>query len=74
MSTDERRWVEAWALAGPLLEEQRQRELRNLSPERALFLAEALFTMPWPSDVLARRRQWSGLVEQQDLFRRLRPR
>ena len=74
MKSAERRWVENWAETGPLLEEQRRRELRNLSPEWALFFAEALFSMPWPADVLARRRQWSGLIEQQDLFRRLRPR
>jgi hypothetical protein len=74
MSSDERRWVENWSVTGPLLEEQRRRELRSLSAERALFCAEALFSMPWPEDVLAQRRRQSGLLEQQDLFRRLRPR
>jgi hypothetical protein len=70
----EERWVENWKAAGPLLEEQRARELRALTPERAMFLAEALFSMPWPEDVLARRRAHSGLFDMQDLFRRLRPR
>ena len=74
MATDESRWVENWSVTGPLLEEQRRRELRSLSAERALFCAEALFSLPWPADVLAHRRPLSGLLEQQDLFRRLRTR
>ena len=63
-----------WAIVAPLLEAQRRQELVDLSPERALFFAEALFSVPWPADVLSRRRRWSGLIEQQDLFQRLRPR
>jgi hypothetical protein len=74
MATDESRWVENWSVTGPLLEEQRRRELRSLSAERALFCAEALFSMPWPAEVLSNRRRQSGLLQQQDLFRRLRPR
>ena len=71
MATDESRWVENWSVTGPLLEELRRRELRSLSAERALFCAEALFSMPWPAQVLASRRRQSGLLQQQDLFRRL---
>ena len=71
MATDESRWVENWSVTGPLLEERRRRELRTLSAERALFCAEALFSMPWPAEVLANRRRQSGLLQQQDLFRRL---
>lgn len=74
MASEEARWVESWAAAGRLLEQERRRELRSLTPERAIFCAEALFSMPWPADVLARRRQESGLLSQQDLFRRLRSR
>jgi len=66
MATDESRWVENWSVTGP-----RRRELRSLSAERALFCAEALFSMPWPPEVLANRRRQSGLLQQQDLFRRL---
>jgi len=73
MATDERRWVENWSVTGQLLEQLRRRELRSLSDERALFCAEALFSMPWPAEVLARRPR-SGLLELQDLFRRLRTR
>ena len=71
MGSDEQRWVENWRVTGPLLEEQRKKDLRALTPERAMFLAEALFSIPWPEDVLARRRAHSGLLELQDLFRRL---
>ena len=71
MATDESRWVDNWSVTGPWLEEQRRRELRSLSAERALFCAEALFSMPWPAEVLASRRRQSGLLQQQDLLRRL---
>jgi hypothetical protein len=71
VESNERRWVEAWSQAGLLLQQQRRHELRSLTPERALFCAEALFALPWPAEVLAARRQRSGLLEQQDLFRRL---
>jgi hypothetical protein len=71
MATDESRWVENWSMTGPLLEERRRRERRTLSAERALSCAEALFSMPWPEEVLANRRRQSGLLQQQDLFRRL---
>jgi hypothetical protein len=74
VKSDEQRWVENWMATGTLLEEQRNKELRALTPERAMFLAEALFSMPWPEEVLARRRAHSGLLEMQDLFRHLRPR
>jgi len=70
----EQRWVENWRTTGPLLEEQRNQELRALTPERSMFLAEALFSIPWLEDVLARRRARSGLLELQDLFRALHPR
>jgi hypothetical protein len=72
MKSAEERWVENWKATGRLLEELRVKELRALTPERAMFLAEALFSMPWPEEVLARRRAHSGLLEMQDLFRRLR--
>jgi hypothetical protein len=74
MTPEERRWVDDWLAAGPLLEEQRRRELRALTPERALFLAEALFSLPWPPEVMARRRAHSGLLDLQDAFRKQHPR
>ena len=74
MKSYERRWVENWLETGPILDQQRAKELRALTPERAMFLAEALFSIPWPEDVLARRRAHSGLLDMQDLLRRLHPR
>jgi hypothetical protein len=62
----------SWLEAGSLLDEQRRRELRALTPERAAFLAEALFSLPWPKEVMARRRAHSGLLEMQDVLRSLR--
>jgi len=68
----EQRWVDNWLATGAILNEQRQRELRALTPE--MLLTEALFSMPWPADLMARRRGHSGLVDMQDLLRPLRPR
>jgi hypothetical protein len=70
-TADELRWIECWRENAAVLDEQRARELRALTPSRALFFADALLSMPWPEDVLARRRGHSGLLEQQALFRRL---
>lgn len=64
---DELRWIEHWREAGPALEEQRRRELCALTPERALFFAEALLSLVRPEALP--RRTHSGLVEQQALFR-----
>jgi len=74
VSPEERRFVDNWLETGAILDEQRKTELRALTPERAAFLAEALFCMPWPEDVMMRRRAHSGLLEMQDLLRGLRPR
>ena len=74
VSSDERRFVDNWLETGAILDDQRQRELRALTPERAAFLAEALFSMPWPEEVMTRRRAYSGLLDMQDLLRPLRPR
>ena len=64
-------WVDNWREAGPILEAIKRQELRALTTERALLFADGLLSMPWPQDVLARRRAHSGFLEQQDLFRRL---
>jgi hypothetical protein len=70
----EQRWIEGWRLTGPELEEQRRRELRALSPERALFLSDAVLSLVRPADLSQRRRTHSGLVELQDLLSPLRSR
>ena len=74
VNSEERRFVDNWLETGPILDEQRKSELRALTPERAAFLADALFSMPWPEDVMKRRRAHSGLLDMQDLLRGLRPR
>ena len=67
---EERTYVKRWVETGRLLEEMRWRELRALDDARALqassSLIEAALYVPLP----LRRRQWSGLVDQQDLFHR----
>jgi hypothetical protein len=74
VSSEERRFVDNWVETGAVLDEQRKTELRALTPERAAFLVEALLSMPWPEDVMMRRRAHSGLLEMQDWLRGLRPR
>jgi hypothetical protein len=74
VASAEQRWVSNWLETGPILDEQRKRVLRALTPERAMFLAEALFSLPWPEEVIERRRAHSGLLDMQDLLRPLRPR
>jgi hypothetical protein len=57
-----------WEEAQPLLEEQRWRELQALTDEQALRLTKALL---WRDIKNLPKRDSSGLVEQQALFRRL---
>lgn len=72
--SEERRWIEEWRAAGPELEQQRRQELRALTPERALFFSDALLSLVRTEDLPEQRRTHSGLVDLQDLFRRLHPR
>ena len=58
-----------WEQAEPLLQEQRWRELRALTDEKALLLTKALFRRGATEQS---KRNSSGLVEQQALFARLR--
>jgi hypothetical protein len=64
-----RRWVETWKQAGPELEAIRQEEIRHLDPLKHLAGLEdafnhALRTVP--------PKPWSGMVEMQAWFARLR--
>lgn len=65
-----RRWVERWAKAGPELERIRREELDRVDVRQAIealedaFLSALLHFPPQPS---------SGLLEQQRLFRGLKP-
>jgi hypothetical protein len=66
-----RRWVQAWAQAGPVLERVRREELRRLDGTKALAL------LCGPADYRNPPRApkpWSGLVEQQRWFMQARTR
>jgi hypothetical protein len=64
-----KRWVQAWQKAGPLLEELRRKELRNLDPERAIapLCGPADYHVPPRAP-----KPTSGLVEQQRWFMKAR--
>jgi len=59
-----------WRAAAPMLEQQRRRELRALTPERALAASEALLALGAAARPSLARQTHSGLVEQQRLFHR----
>ena len=62
-----RRRLDIWRDAQELLEEQRWRELMALTDDKALGLTKALFSRRVD---YSPRRDTSGLVEQQALFRK----
>ena len=65
-------WVDNWREAGPVLEQIKGRELRAMTPERALWAADAVLDLASRGWWNPSREAWSGLVEQQALFARLR--
>lgn len=66
-----REYILGWARAGEALKAVRRRELAELTDEEALVMADDLLRA---LDALPRQplRRWSGLVEQQRLFAKLR--
>jgi hypothetical protein len=62
--------MEQWRAAAGALDEQRRRELRSLTTERALAATEALLALASPLRLSVERRTHSGLVEQQRLLHR----
>lgn len=64
-----RRWVETWEKAGPELEAIRRREIREADNVAVLASLESAF-----NDALRRfpPEPWSGLVEMQEYFAKLR--
>lgn len=67
---EQKRWMEQWKNAQAALLEQKKTELRNLTPEQALANADMLLQTPpspWRNPELE---TYSGLVEQQRIFRR----
>lgn len=69
-SADVLRGIRQWREAGPALEEQKRRELRALTAERALRASDALLDLTSLTRLSDERRTHSGLVEQQRLFHR----
>jgi len=67
---DQRAYVRRWVETGQILEQIRWRELRALDAATALEASDRLIAaavrVPFPSA----RREWSGLVDLQDLLRR----
>jgi hypothetical protein len=66
-------WMEQWRAAGPALEEVRARELRELTDEEARAATVDLLDLGIRVPLPRERWQSSGLVIQQELFRRHRP-
>ena len=64
----ERAYVKRWVETGRLLEEIRWRELRALDDTRALKASSDLIHAALQVPLPQRRRLWSGLIDQQDLF------
>jgi hypothetical protein len=64
----ERAYVKRWAETGRLLEEIRWRELSALDDAGALRAASDLINAALHVPLPQHRRQWSGLIDQQDLF------
>ena len=64
-----RRWVATWIKAGPKLEAIRRRELRALSDQERMRIADELLQIGFR---FARPRPTSGLVQQQRWFQKAR--
>ena len=70
MSRDaERAYVRRWVETGQLLEDLRWRELQALDHTAALQATDRLIEAALLVPIPLRRRQWSGLVDWQDLVR-----
>jgi hypothetical protein len=66
-------WMAQWRAAAPQLLEVHRRELQSLTDEQALRAAEALLSLATSAPYPAVRLRYSGLVDQQALFRGRRP-
>lgn len=73
MSADshaQQRWMRQWRSASVTLEEQRRKELREMSAQQALAAADALLSLAPLVALHPARLTDSGLVRQQALFHR----
>ncbi len=71
-SDAQRAYVKQWIETGRLLEEQRWRELKAMSPADALRASDVLIAAALLVPLPEARRRYSGLVDLQDALRRLR--
>jgi hypothetical protein len=65
-----RAYIKQWVETGRLLDDLRWRELAALEDRRALEASDALLECALLVPLPVRRREWSGLVEQQALLHR----
>jgi hypothetical protein len=71
---DQRAYVRRWVETGQILEQIRWRELRALDAAAALAASDHLIDAAVRVPLSSARREWSGLVDLQNLLRRLRSR
>ena len=71
---DQRAYVRRWVETGQILEQIRWRELRALDAAAALAASDHLIDAAVRVPLSSARREWSGLVDLQNLLRRVRSR
>ena len=71
---DQRAYVRRWVETGQILEQIRWRELRALDAAAALAASDHLIDAAVRVPLSSARREWSGLVDLQNLLRRGRSR
>jgi hypothetical protein len=71
---DQRAYVRRWLETGQILEQIRWRELRALDAAAALAASDHLIDAAVRVPLSSARREWSGLVDLQNLLRRVRSR
>ena len=64
-----KQWVENWKRVGPILEEIRRRELRNMTYDQRVKAIESVLHL---GSLFAKPRTTSGMVEMQRLFQKAR--
>jgi hypothetical protein len=69
---DQRAYVRRWVETGQILEQIRWHELRALDAAAAMEASDHLIEAAVRVPLSSGRRQWSGLVDLQDLLRRVR--
>jgi hypothetical protein len=68
-----RAWARQWSAAAVALAQQRELELRSLTPAQALAASDALLQLAEPARLSPQRWISSGLVEEQAILRSSTP-